>query len=56
MIERLKNHVSDEQIREIVDMIVKQYRKYLDLMDNPNHQDLFREEYSSHYKWKHCSR
>ena len=55
MIERLKNHVSDKQIREIVDMIVKQYRKYLDFMDNPNNKDLFREEYASHYRQHHIS-
>lgn len=50
MIERLREHVSDGQMREIVDMIVKQYRNYLGNMDNLNAANLFREEYASHYR------
>lgn len=48
MIKQLENHVSDAQINMIVDIIIKQYQKYLRLTSSEEFVSIFAEEYAPH--------
>ena len=50
MIEFLRNHISDSEIREILKSIVNQYSKYKHLTNAPEFRNLFSEEYAPHKK------
>ena len=50
MIEFLRKHISDNEIREILKRIVDQYSKYKCLTNAPEFQNLFSEEYAPHKK------
>lgn len=53
MIRQLKKHVSDEQIKTVVSMIMEQYKLYCSFINTSNAANLFRKEYASHYG-QHC--
>lgn len=48
MIGFLKNHISEEEIQEILQIIINQYRNYRHLSNSPEFQNLFAEEYAPH--------
>lgn len=48
MVKQLEGHVSDMQINQIVDIIVKQYQKYLRLTGSEEFVAIFAEEYAPH--------
>lgn len=50
MIELLRDHISNEEIQEILRIITCQYGNYKRLINSPEFQDLFAEEYAPHKK------
>ena len=50
MIEELQGHIIDKQIDEIVEIIIRQYRGYRNLINSPSFRQLFAEEYAPHKK------
>jgi len=50
LIEFLRNHISNEEIQEILKIITHQYGNYRRLTNLPEFQNLFAEEYAPHKK------
>lgn len=50
MIELLENHISNKEIQEILGIITRQYGNYRRLINLPEFQNLFAEEYAPHKK------
>lgn len=50
MIRLLQNHITDAQVKGILDIIVRQYQKYLRLTNSKDYNDIFAEEYAPHKK------
>ena len=50
MINELIGHINQNQIDEICDCIIAQYRRYLKYIKSKEHSDLFAEEYAPHRK------
>jgi hypothetical protein len=48
MIDQLNGHITDEQLNDICNAIVEQYRRYRRFVNTPEHTRLFAEEYNSH--------
>ena len=50
MIRLLQSHITDAQVKVILDIIVRQYQKYLRLTNSKDFNDIFAEEYAPHKK------
>lgn len=50
MIRLLQSHITDAQVKVILDVIVRQYQKYLRLTNSKDYNDIFAEEYAPHKK------
>lgn len=50
MIRLLQNHITDAQVKGILDSIMRQYQKYLRLTNSKDFNDIFAEEYAPHKK------
>ena len=50
MIKELQGHITDEQIDKIVEIIILQYKDYLNLINSTALKQLFAEEYAPHKK------
>ena len=48
MIEQLKGHLSESDLQKIKEIIIGQYRQYLNLYDSPQFQAIFADEYAPH--------
>ena len=50
MIPSLQGHITDAQVQAILDIIVRQYRRYLRLTNSGEFNNVFAEEYAPHKK------
>lgn len=50
MIRQLENHITDAQIKAILDIIVKQYQRYLRFTQSKEFNGIFAAEYAPHKK------
>ena len=50
MINQLKNHITKQQIDEICEVMLRQYRSYVKLINSREYNQLFSNEYAPHNK------
>ncbi len=55
MIEQLREHIREQDIIEIVNIIQNQYRKYIRLTNTPQFMQIFSEEYMPHKRQHNIS-
>lgn len=50
MLQQLKGHLQESEIKRILSIILSQYRKYLRFQESEDYQNLFADEYAPHKK------